>query len=88
MMTRTCAQELSTRGIFMTSVDTGWINEENPLHKGAAHAAATNFQVQPGGGALPVLVRVYGLYKAGPATISKRFFRALNCRVVDVLATV
>ena len=31
MMTRTCAEELSKRGIYMNSVDTGWINDENPI---------------------------------------------------------
>ena len=46
MMTRTCAQDLCTRSIFMTSVDTGWINDENPLEKAASHAAAANFQVR------------------------------------------
>ena len=46
MMTRTCAQDLRTRSIFMTSVDTGWINDENPLEKAASHAAAANFQVR------------------------------------------
>lgn len=44
MMTRTCAQDLQERDIFMNSVDTGWINDENPLQKAAAHAAAANFQ--------------------------------------------
>ena len=28
----------------MTSVDTGWINDENPLHVAAATAAKSNFQ--------------------------------------------
>ncbi len=45
MMTRTCAQDLAKRCIFMTSVDTGWINDENPLEKAASHASAANFQV-------------------------------------------
>lgn len=32
MMTRTCAADLARNGsIFMTSVDTGWINDEHPL---------------------------------------------------------
>jgi NAD(P)-dependent dehydrogenase (short-subunit alcohol dehydrogenase family) len=31
MMTRTSAAEYSKDGIFMTAVDTGWINDENPL---------------------------------------------------------
>ncbi|KAJ0410436.1 hypothetical protein P43SY_002768 [Pythium insidiosum] len=44
MMTRTCAADLARRGIFMNSVDTGWINDENPLH--VAHRAATEFGFQ------------------------------------------
>ncbi len=28
----------------MTSVDTGWINEENPLEKASKYAAKHNFQ--------------------------------------------
>jgi len=31
MMTRTSAEELASNGIYMNSVDTGWINDENPL---------------------------------------------------------
>ncbi|KAG7391060.1 hypothetical protein PHYBOEH_006795 [Phytophthora boehmeriae] len=44
MMTRTCAEDLSKRRIYMNSVDTGWINDENPLEKAHAHAEAHNFQ--------------------------------------------
>jgi len=33
MMTRTSATEYSKAGIFMTAVDTGWINDENPLER-------------------------------------------------------
>ncbi|KAL4105733.1 hypothetical protein PRIC1_003792 [Phytophthora ramorum] len=44
MMTRTCAEDLSKRRIYMNSVDTGWINDENPLAKAHAHAQAANFQ--------------------------------------------
>ncbi|GMF14018.1 unnamed protein product [Phytophthora lilii] len=44
MMTRTCAEDLSKRRIYMNSVDTGWINDENPLVKAHAHAQAHNFQ--------------------------------------------
>eukprot|EP00928_Gymnodinium_smaydae_P016256 TRINITY_DN16070_c0_g5_i2.p1 TRINITY_DN16070_c0_g5~~TRINITY_DN16070_c0_g5_i2.p1 ORF type:complete len:552 (-),score=84.02 TRINITY_DN16070_c0_g5_i2:239-1894(-) len=43
MMTRTCAQELARDCIFMTSVDTGWINDENPLPE-ALKRAARGFQ--------------------------------------------
>jgi hypothetical protein len=33
-----------TSGIFMTAVDTGWINDEKPLHVAARVAAEDNFQ--------------------------------------------
>jgi NAD(P)-dependent dehydrogenase (short-subunit alcohol dehydrogenase family) len=33
MMTRTSAQEYAQDGIFMNSVDTGWITQENPYPK-------------------------------------------------------
>jgi NAD(P)-dependent dehydrogenase (short-subunit alcohol dehydrogenase family) len=32
MITRTSAQDFAKCGIYMNSVDTGWINNENPLH--------------------------------------------------------
>ncbi|GAB5371548.1 hypothetical protein AAMO2058_001589300 [Amorphochlora amoebiformis] len=45
MMTRTCSGELySNENVLMNSVDTGWINDENPLHKAAAYAKSANFQ--------------------------------------------
>eukprot|EP00397_Hematodinium_sp_SG-2012_P037360 GEMP01040479.1.p1 GENE.GEMP01040479.1~~GEMP01040479.1.p1 ORF type:complete len:539 (+),score=123.59 GEMP01040479.1:183-1799(+) len=44
MMTRTSAHDYANDGIYMNSVDTGWINDENPLPKAQAHALATNFQ--------------------------------------------
>ena len=45
MMTRTSAAELAaTHRIFMTAVDTGWINDENPRERAAATAAASHFQ--------------------------------------------
>ena len=44
MMTRTCAEELSASGIFMNSVDTGWINDEKPITRAAAHADTHHFQ--------------------------------------------
>ena len=44
MMTRTCAEELARASILMNSVDTGWINDEKPLAKAAAHAEAHHFQ--------------------------------------------
>lgn len=44
MMTRTSAQEYVHHMIFMTAVDTGWINDENPLPKAAQIAQNFNFQ--------------------------------------------
>ncbi|OQS01405.1 hypothetical protein ACHHYP_01077 [Achlya hypogyna] len=44
MMTRTCAEDLKSRGIYMNSVDTGWINDENPREKAQAIAKEHNFQ--------------------------------------------
>jgi NAD(P)-dependent dehydrogenase (short-subunit alcohol dehydrogenase family) len=45
MMTRTSAEDLAkNHGIFMVSVDTGWINDENPLEK--AHNIAENNHFQ------------------------------------------
>jgi NAD(P)-dependent dehydrogenase (short-subunit alcohol dehydrogenase family) len=46
MMTRTSAEDLAKPGsrIFMTAVDTGWINDENPVEKAAKYAKTHNFQ--------------------------------------------
>jgi len=45
MMTRTSAEELATKyKIYMNSVDTGWINDENPLEKAAKTAKVNHFQ--------------------------------------------
>ena len=47
MLTRTSAEDLAKRHrIFMNSVDTGWINDENPLTK-ASKTAETNFFQTP-----------------------------------------
>jgi NAD(P)-dependent dehydrogenase (short-subunit alcohol dehydrogenase family) len=32
MLTRTAAAELATRGVYLNSVDTGWVTDEDPLH--------------------------------------------------------
>jgi NAD(P)-dependent dehydrogenase (short-subunit alcohol dehydrogenase family) len=45
MMTRTCAEDLAQQGIFMNSVDTGWINDENPRDTAVRIATSHNFQV-------------------------------------------
>jgi NAD(P)-dependent dehydrogenase (short-subunit alcohol dehydrogenase family) len=45
MLTRTCAEELAkNHRIYMNSVDTGWINDENPLHKASQIAKNNQFQ--------------------------------------------
>ena len=45
MMTRTSAKDLAEKdGIYMTAVDTGWINDENPRDKAARIAEASHFQ--------------------------------------------
>jgi NAD(P)-dependent dehydrogenase (short-subunit alcohol dehydrogenase family) len=44
MMTATSAKEMASRNIYMNSVDTGWINDENPLWKASEYAKAHNFQ--------------------------------------------
>jgi len=44
MMTRTCAEEHAKSGIFMNSVDTGWINDENPLPMARRIAEQHDFQ--------------------------------------------
>jgi len=44
MMTRTSAQDYEEDGIYMNSVDTGWINDENPVEKAKAHAESSGFQ--------------------------------------------
>ncbi|CAJ1953857.1 unnamed protein product [Cylindrotheca closterium] len=45
MMTRTSAEDLAKNNrIFMNSVDTGWINDENPLERATKTAAANLFQ--------------------------------------------
>ena len=45
MMTRTSAPELAaSHAIYMTAVDTGWINDENPREKAARTAEVHAFQ--------------------------------------------
>ncbi|RLN46968.1 hypothetical protein BBJ29_003261 [Phytophthora kernoviae] len=44
MMTRTCADDLARKGIYMNSVDTGWINDENPRDVAVRTADIHNFQ--------------------------------------------
>lgn len=45
MMTRTSAAELAERHrVYMTAVDTGWINDENPRDRAARTAEVHHFQ--------------------------------------------
>ena len=44
MMTRTSAEAWARERVFMNSVDTGWINDENPREKAAAIAEQHDFQ--------------------------------------------
>jgi NAD(P)-dependent dehydrogenase (short-subunit alcohol dehydrogenase family) len=45
MLTRTSSEDLAKRSrIYMNSVDTGWINDENPLEKAAKISKDNNFQ--------------------------------------------
>lgn len=44
MMTRTSAQDYVKSNIYMTSVDTGWINDEKPIEKAVAHEKKHKFQ--------------------------------------------
>ena len=44
MMTRTSAADYAKQSIYMTAVDTGWINDEKPAAQAAADAATHNFQ--------------------------------------------
>jgi NAD(P)-dependent dehydrogenase (short-subunit alcohol dehydrogenase family) len=45
MMTRTSAEDLATNHrIYMNSIDTGWINDENPLERASKTAQNNLFQ--------------------------------------------
>ena len=44
MMTRTCAADLAKSYVFMTAVDTGWINDEKPTGRAVEHAQRHGFQ--------------------------------------------
>ena len=44
MMTRTSAADYAKSRIYMTAVDTGWINDEKPAAQAAADAQTHNFQ--------------------------------------------
>ncbi|CAF4161032.1 unnamed protein product, partial [Rotaria magnacalcarata] len=44
MMTRTSAQDYQQSNIYMVSVDTGWINDENPIEKAMKSMITRDFQ--------------------------------------------
>ena len=44
MMTKTSAAALAEAFVYMTSVDTGWVNDEKPNHLAVDHASKHNFQ--------------------------------------------
>ena len=44
MQVRTSAQDYVKSHIYMTAVDTGWINDEKPLDKAADHHRRHRFQ--------------------------------------------
>jgi len=43
MMTRTSAVDFARAGIFMNSVDTGWVTDEDPLHHASRKQAVHDF---------------------------------------------
>jgi NAD(P)-dependent dehydrogenase (short-subunit alcohol dehydrogenase family) len=43
MLTRTSADDYANDRIWMNSVDTGWVTDENPLWKADAHSKFANF---------------------------------------------
>jgi NAD(P)-dependent dehydrogenase (short-subunit alcohol dehydrogenase family) len=43
MMTRTSASDYAREGIFMNSVDTGWVTDEDPLHLAERKTADCGF---------------------------------------------
>jgi len=43
-LTRTAAGDLAKKQIFMCAVDTGWINDENPLEKARRYSEEHQFQ--------------------------------------------
>ncbi|KAG6612517.1 uncharacterized protein IUM83_03414 [Phytophthora cinnamomi] len=67
MMTRTCAEDLARKGIYMNSVDTGWINDENPRDVAVRIADTHNFQtpLDEIDAAARVLDPIFALYQEG-----------------------
>lgn len=67
MMTRTCADDLASKGIYMNSVDTGWINDENPRDVAVRIADTHNFQtpLDEVDAAARVLDPIFGIHQEG-----------------------
>lgn len=67
MMTRTCAEDLARKGIYMNSVDTGWINDENPRDVAVRIADTHNFQtpLDEIDAAARVLDPIFSLFQEG-----------------------
>lgn len=70
MMTATSARDYAEDGIYMNSVDTGWINDENPLEKAARLATEQSFQtpIDEEDAAARVLAPVFDGYTDPPPT--------------------
>jgi NAD(P)-dependent dehydrogenase (short-subunit alcohol dehydrogenase family) len=43
MLTRTASMDYQSSNVYMSAVDTGWINDENPLEKASRIAKTSNF---------------------------------------------
>lgn len=73
MMTRTSAQDYAKDRIYMNSVDTGWINDENPHDSAQRIAQSNNFQTPIGNFNLLPRARTYAccLLLGNPAARSK-----------------
>ncbi len=65
MMTKTSAAALAESHVYMTSVDTGWVNDEKPTHLAADHASRHNFQtpIDEIDAAARILDPVFGNYE-------------------------
>jgi NAD(P)-dependent dehydrogenase (short-subunit alcohol dehydrogenase family) len=71
MMTRTSASDYAKSNIFMTAVDTGWINDENPLER-AVQNALQHF-ASPLDEVHSTLTSLVSLALAGVIVIAKKY---------------
>jgi NAD(P)-dependent dehydrogenase (short-subunit alcohol dehydrogenase family) len=67
MMTRTSAVDFARAGIFMNSVDTGWVTDEDPLHHASRKQAVHDFHppLDAVDGAARVLDPIYTGFATG-----------------------